>query len=213
MGPITTYCCGPNNRGVAVYGDMLYMGTLDAKLVALDAKTGKRRRGRRRSPIRSSATPRRWRRRSVDGKVLIGTNGGEYGIRGFVKAFDAKTGKLLWTFDTIPGEGHEGVWATHDATGRDMQRDIAAEKAALREERRRLLQDAGRRRVDEAGGRLKTKPHLLRRRQSRRPTRTARMRPGDNLYTDSIVAVDLDTGTYKSATSSTSPTTSGISTR
>ena len=41
MGPITTYCCGPNNRGVAVYGDMVYMGTLDAQLVALDAKTGK----------------------------------------------------------------------------------------------------------------------------------------------------------------------------
>ena len=40
MGPITTYCCGPNNRGVAVYGDMVYMGTLDAKMVALDAKTG-----------------------------------------------------------------------------------------------------------------------------------------------------------------------------
>src|SRR6266508_3429079 len=42
MGPITTYCCGPNNRGVAVYGDKVYLGTLDAKLVSLDAKTGKK---------------------------------------------------------------------------------------------------------------------------------------------------------------------------
>ena len=66
----------------------------------------------------------------VDGKVLIGTNGGEYGIRGFVKAFDANDGKLLWTFNTIP-ENSVGVWATKDATGRDMHRDIAAEKEAL----------------------------------------------------------------------------------
>ena len=67
----------------------------------------------------------------VDGKVLIGTNGGEYGIRGFVKAYDAADGKLLWTFYTIPEKGHEGVWAMNDATGRDMQRDIAEEKAAF----------------------------------------------------------------------------------
>ena len=67
---------------------------------------------------------------AVDGKILIGTNGGEYGIRGFVKAYDAKDGKLIWSFDTIP-ENSVGVWATKDATGRDMHRDIEAEKAAL----------------------------------------------------------------------------------
>ena len=88
----------------------------------------------------------------VDGKVLIGTNGGEYGIRGFVKAFDANDGKLLWTFYTIPEKGHEGVWATNDATGRNMQRDIAAEKAQLAKDSW-LLPDARRRRVDDAGGR------------------------------------------------------------
>jgi len=48
-----------------------------------------------------------------------------------LKAFDAKTGNLLWTFYSIPEKGHEGVWATHDATGRNMLRDIAAEKKAL----------------------------------------------------------------------------------
>ena len=62
MGPITTYCCGPNNRGVAVYGDRVYLATLDAKLVALDAKTGKPGLVGSRSPIPSSATARRWRR-------------------------------------------------------------------------------------------------------------------------------------------------------
>ena len=60
---------------------------------------------------------------AVDGKILIGTNGGEYGIRGFVKAYDASSGNLLWTFDTIP-ENSAGVWATKDATGRDEHRDI-----------------------------------------------------------------------------------------
>lgn len=130
MGPITTYCCGPNNRGVAAYGDLLFMGTLDAKLVALDAKTG--------GVVWETeiADPELGYSETmaptvVDGKVLIGTNGGEYGIRGFVKAYDAKTGKLLWTFHTIPEKGHEGVWATHDATGRDMLRDIAKEKETL----------------------------------------------------------------------------------
>src|SRR5216683_787071 len=130
MGPITTFCCGPNNRGVAAYEGMLYMGTLDAKLVALDAKTGKV------AWEVQIADPEKGYSETmaptvVEGKVLIGTNGGEYGIRGFLKAFDAKTGKLLWTFYTIPDKGHEGVWAENDATGRNMKRDIAAEKKQL----------------------------------------------------------------------------------
>nr|HET7859620.1 PQQ-binding-like beta-propeller repeat protein [Caldimonas sp.] len=125
MGPVTTFCCGPNNRGVAVMGDRLYMGTLDAKLLAFDAKTGKV------LWATQIADPEKGYSETmapvaVDGKVLIGTNGGEYGIRGFVKAFDANDGKLLWTFNTIPEKGHEGVWAVNDATGRDMHRDIAA---------------------------------------------------------------------------------------
>ncbi|MGB2933420.1 MAG: PQQ-binding-like beta-propeller repeat protein, partial [Methyloceanibacter sp.] len=99
MGPVTTYCCGPNNRGVAIYKDKVYMGTLDAKLVALDAKTG--------SLIWQTdiAEPElgyseTMAPTAVDGKILIGTNGGEYGIRGFVRAYDAETGKLVWNFDT-----------------------------------------------------------------------------------------------------------------
>ena len=86
--------------------------------------------GDRRSPIPRLGYSETMAPTAVDGKILIGTNGGEYGIRGFVKAYDAKTGDLLWTFDTIP-ENSVGVWATNDATGRDMHRDIAAEKAAL----------------------------------------------------------------------------------
>jgi len=130
MGPVTTFCCGPNNRGVAAYGNMVYLGTLDAKLVALDAKTGKKVWEQQIADpelgYSETMAPT-----AVNGKILIGTNGGEYGIRGFVKAYDARSGSLLWTFNTIP-EKSVGVWATHDATGRDMLRDIDAEKAALK---------------------------------------------------------------------------------
>jgi alcohol dehydrogenase (cytochrome c) len=120
MGPVTIYCCGPNNRGVAVYGDFVYMATLDSKLLALDARTGKL------VWETQIADPELGYSETmaptvVNGKVLIGTNGGEYGIRGFVKAFDFKTGKLLWTFYTIP-ENSVGVWAPKDATGRDSPR-------------------------------------------------------------------------------------------
>ncbi len=101
LGPIVTVCCGNNNRGVAIEGGKLFMGTIDAKLVALDAKTGKL------LWETQIADPEKGYSETmapavVDGKVIIGTNGGEYGIRGFVKAFDAKDGKLLWTFYTIP---------------------------------------------------------------------------------------------------------------
>src|SRR5262245_7513464 len=99
MGPITVYYCGPNNRGAAVAGDRVFIGTLDANLVALGAKTG-------RPVLAPSAEPSLGYSETmaptiIDGKVLIGTNGGEYGIRGFVKAYDAADGKLLWTFDTV----------------------------------------------------------------------------------------------------------------
>jgi glucose dehydrogenase len=91
MGPITTYCCGPNNRGVAALGDKVYLGTLDAKLVALDAKSGKvvweTQIADPELGYSETMAPT-----AVNGKIVIGTNGGEYGIRGFVKAFDAETG-------------------------------------------------------------------------------------------------------------------------
>jgi len=192
MGPITTYCCGPNNRGVAVYGDKVYMATLDAKLVALDAKTG--------SLLWETqiADPEKGYSETmaptaVDGKILIGTNGGEYGIRGFVKAYDAETGKLVWTFHTIP-EDSTGVWATHDATGKDMHRDIAAEKAALKK-----MGDP----YKTLGGGVWQNPSVdLKTKRiyfvvgNPSPDLDGAIRPGDNLYTDSLVSVDLETGKY-----------------
>ncbi len=194
MGPITTFCCGPNNRGVAISGDRLYMGTLDAKLVALDAKTGKL------LWETQIADPEKGYSETmapvvVEDKVLIGTNGGEYGIRGFVKAFNANDGKLLWTFYTIPEKGHEGVWDPKDATGRDMHRDIAAEKAALAKDSSFF---------QTLGGGVWMAPAIDRKSRTvffvvgnPSPDLYGAIRPGDNLYTDSMVAIDLDKGTYK----------------
>ena len=194
MGPVTTFCCGPNNRGVAVMGDRLYMGTLDAKLVALDAKTGKLLWSTQiadpEAGYSETMAPV-----AVNGKVLIGTNGGEYGIRGFVKAFDANDGKLLWTFDTIPDSGQEGTWATKDATERDLHRDIAAEKA-------QLAKNAGFFKM--LGGGVWMAPAIDKESNTAffvvgnpSPDLYGAERPGDNLYTDSMVAVDLDTGAKK----------------
>jgi PQQ-dependent dehydrogenase (methanol/ethanol family) len=192
MGPITTFCCGPNNRGVAVYEDMVYLGPLDAKRVALDAKTGKEVWEQQIADpelgYSETMAPT-----AVNGKILIGTNGGEYGIRGFVKAYDAKSGDLLWTFNTIP-EDSVGVWATHDATGRDMLRDIEAEKAALSS-----MGDP----YKTLGGGVWQNPAVDL--ETNRiffvvgnpsPDLDGSLRPGDNLYTDSLVSVDLDTGEY-----------------
>jgi alcohol dehydrogenase (cytochrome c) len=194
MGPITTFCCGPNNRGVAIEGGKLFMGTLDAQLLALDAKTGK---VLWKTEI---ADPEKGYSETmsptvVGGKVLIGTNGGEYGIRGFVKAYDSATGNLLWTFHTIPEKGHEGVWAVNDATGRDLHRDIATEKA-------QFARDSSF--YQTLGGGVWMNPAVdLKSRTiffvvgNPSPDLYGAERPGDNLYTDSLVAVNLDTGAYK----------------
>jgi alcohol dehydrogenase (cytochrome c) len=192
MGPVTTYCCGPNNRGVAVYDDKVYLATLDSKLVALDAKTG--------SIVWQTqiADPtlgysETMAPTAVNGKILIGTNGGEYGIRGFVRAYDAKTGKLIWNFDTT-AEKSVGVWATHDATGHDMHRDIEAEKAQLAK-----TGDP----YKTVGGGVWQNPSVdLKTNRiffvvgNPSPDLDGAIRPGDNLYTESLVSVDLDTGKY-----------------
>ena len=195
QGPVMTYCCGPNNRGVAILGDRVFMGTLDAKLISLDAKTGK--------VLWSTqiADPEQGYSETmapvaVNGKILIGTNGGEYGIRGFVKAYDANDGKLLWTFDTVPDKGHEGVWAANDATGRDMHRDIAGEKAQLTKQGGDFYKTLG-------GGVWMAPAVDLETNTAffvvgnPSPDLYGKERPGDNLYTDSIVAVDLNSGKYK----------------
>jgi PQQ-dependent dehydrogenase (methanol/ethanol family) len=96
-------CCDVVNRGVALWGDSVFVGTLDGRLVALDAATGKPRWSQ---ATFDPATPRTitGAPRVVKGKVIIGFGGAEYGVRGYLSAYDAKTGELAWRFYTVPGD-------------------------------------------------------------------------------------------------------------
>lgn len=96
-------CCDAVNRGVAAFKGKVYVGTLDGRLIAIDAKTGQK--------VWSVATvdPEQsytitGAPRIVKGKVLIGNGGSEFGVRGYLSAYDAETGKLAWRFYTVPGD-------------------------------------------------------------------------------------------------------------
>jgi alcohol dehydrogenase (cytochrome c)/quinohemoprotein ethanol dehydrogenase len=96
-------CCDVVNRGVAVWKGKVYFGALDGRLIALDAATGQVAWAVQTTDPNKSQTitgaPR-----VVKGKVLIGNSGAEYNVRGFLSAYDAETGKLVWRFYTVPGE-------------------------------------------------------------------------------------------------------------
>jgi quinohemoprotein ethanol dehydrogenase len=96
-------CCDVVNRGVALYDGKVYVGVIDGRLVALDAKTGEPVWEVQTTPVDEPYTitgaPR-----VVDGKLIIGNGGAEYGVRGFVSAYDAASGELVWRFYTVPGD-------------------------------------------------------------------------------------------------------------
>ena len=100
-------CCGANNRGVAVLGDKVFMATLDAHVVAIDATTGTElwrvEVADMRLAYAFTLAPL-----AVDGKIIVGSTGGDQGIRGFIAALDAETGEEVWRFHTIPGPGEPG---------------------------------------------------------------------------------------------------------
>lgn len=100
-------CCDVVNRGVAAWGNNVYVGTLDGYLVALDARSGevvwRTDTIDRDKPYTITGAPR-----VVKGKVLIGNGGGEYGVRGYVTAYDAETGEQAWRFYTVPGNPADG---------------------------------------------------------------------------------------------------------
>jgi len=100
-------CCDVVNRGVALHGGKVYVGTLDGRLIALDQRTG--------SAIWSVQTTDPAKPYAVtdaptiaNDKVLIGNAGSEYGVRGYITAYDAENGKQLWRFYTVPGNPQKG---------------------------------------------------------------------------------------------------------
>ncbi len=100
-------CCGPVNRGVAAWNGKLYVGTYDGRLIALDAASGK--------PLWSTLTVDKSLNytvtgapRIINGKVIIGNGGAEFGVRGYIGAYDANSGELLWRFYTVPGDPAQG---------------------------------------------------------------------------------------------------------
>lgn len=163
-------CCGRVNRGVAVLGDKVYATTLDNRLQALDAGTGKlvweSRIGDSRDGITVTVAPL-----AVRDKVIVGVSGGEYGIRGFLDAYDADSGERAWRFHTIPGPGMPGndTWAGESwRTGGGPTWVTGSYDPALN----LVYWGVGNPSPDfDGSGRL-----------------------GDNLYTNSVVALDASTG-------------------
>jgi alcohol dehydrogenase (cytochrome c) len=164
----------PTNRGVGLFGDKIYFASADAVLVALDARTGKEvwtaKVAEYKNGYYMSLMPL-----VADGKVMLGTSGGELGVRGFVAAYDADTGKEVWRTYTVPEPGQPGseTWPNGDQwkTGGgsiwvpgtyDAETNIAYWGTGN-------------------GG-----PWM------------GDQRPGDNLYTSSVIALDVKTGAIKS---------------
>ena len=161
---------GHTNRGAAVLDDKLFVATLDGYLVALDLKSGAERWSAKvvdyKLGYSMTMAPL-----AIDGKVVVGVSGGEAGIRGFIDAYDAKTGAQAWRFWTVPGPGEPGheTW-TEEAwkTGGGATWVTGAYDPQLK------LVYWG---VGNPG-----------------PDWNGDVRPGDNLYTCSLVALDADTG-------------------
>ena len=163
-------CCGANNRGVAILDDKVFIGTLDARLVALDAVNGKPLWDIEVADV-DLAYSITMAPLVVKDKVIVGVGGGEYGIRGFIAAYDAETGDEAWRFYTIPGPGEPG----HDTwEGDDWEHGGAPVWITGSFDPESNLTYWG---VGNPG-----------------PDWNPSQRPGDNLYSDAVVALDADTG-------------------
>jgi alcohol dehydrogenase (cytochrome c) len=173
--PEATVCCGRVNRGLAILGDTLFMGTLDAHLIALDAKTGRVIWNTQITTI--SPTDRYAITLApliVKDKVIVGTAGGDTGIRAFIAAFDVKTGKEVWRFYNIPAKGEPGseTWS-----GDSWMKGGGAvwNTGSYDPDLNLTYWGTGNPWPDSNGD----------------------VRLGDNLYTDCVVALDADTGKLK----------------
>jgi alcohol dehydrogenase (cytochrome c) len=165
-------CCGRVNRGLAILGDTLYMATLNSHLIAINAKVGTLLWDT--TVTTTAGYPMTHAPLVVKDKVIVGTAGGDGPIRGFLAAFDAKTGKEVWRFYTIPGPGERGneTWA-----GDSWKTGGAAiwNTGAYDAETNLTFWGIGNPAPDSNGA----------------------VRLGDNLYSDCVVALDADTGQLK----------------
>ena len=166
-------CCGRVNRGVSILGNTLYMGTIDAHLIALDARDGKLlwdiEVAKAEAGYAMTHAPL-----IVKDKVIVGTAGGEYGIRGFIAAYEAATGKEAWRFYTLPGPGEPG----HETWEGDSWMHGGASVWVTGSYDPDLnLTYWG---IGNPG-----------------PDWNGDKRAGDNLYSDCVVALDADTGKLK----------------
>jgi alcohol dehydrogenase (cytochrome c) len=163
-------CCGLVNRGLAMLDDLLFMGTVDGHLLALDAKSGNLRWDVNVADYHGgyalTVAPL-----VVKDKVIVGTAGGEYGIRGFLDAYEARSGKPAWRFYTIPGPGEPGH-DTWEKNSWEKGGGSAWVTGCFDPELNLLYWGIGNPGPDWNGS----------------------VREGDNLYTDSVVALDPDTG-------------------
>ena len=190
----TVICCGSHNRGVAVYGGRVFIGLLDARIVALDAATGHvlwdRKVADNTQGYSFTAAPT-----VVENRVLLGVSGGEYGIRGFVIALDTRTGDEVWRFHTTLGPedgGWWGRWRAADAWGADFHRDLAQEHRDSAK-----YADAWKR----GGAPVWSNPAIdtvlhtaIFATGNTSPDVDGSVRPGDNLCANSIISVDYRTG-------------------
>jgi alcohol dehydrogenase (cytochrome c) len=166
-------CCGSVNRGLAIRGDVLFLATLDAHLVALDAKTGR--------PLWDTKVANAGAGYAMTvaplvmkDNVIVGVAGGEFGIRGFIAAYDTRTGREVWRFYTIPGPGEPG----HESWQSDAWRSGGASIWVTGSYDPDLnLTYWG---IGNPG-----------------PDWNPAQRTGDNLYSDSVVALEADTGKLK----------------
>ncbi len=166
-------CCGPANRGVAISGDLVLMATLDAKLVALHRRTGAiawtTEIADYKKGFSATSAPL-----IVHDLAIVGIAGGEYGVRGFFDAYEVETGKLAWRHYTVPDEGEAGVetWA-----GDSYKTGGAASWVT--------------------GSYDPSSDTLFWATGNPSPDWNGDVREGDNLYSDSVLALDPKTGERK----------------
>ncbi|MDE2572005.1 MAG: PQQ-dependent dehydrogenase, methanol/ethanol family [bacterium] len=190
----TIFCCGPVNRGVAIADGKLFLGTLDGKLVALNASTG--------TPVWSIQAGDNEAGYSLtmapliyQDRVIVGGAGGEYGIRGSVTAYNISDGKEAWRFWTVGPQDWMGDFVSQTPNGADLHRDIAAEKAVAAKNVDHWKVGGGEVWMTPA---IDVKTHtLFVSTGNPSPDLDGSPRPGDNRWTDSIIAIDLDNGQMK----------------